>query len=235
MAGSKIHTICDDGTEFLSYHGNHGFYFPFVDRRMDYNSKNGPFDEWLKGKYMDGDICVKETDVVIDCGAFVGAFSLAAATAGSPLVYAVEPSSKNYHCLNKNIDHFSASEVITPVNIGLGSKNTKLRLNLSSMSCEDSFLKCDEGATGEYEEVDVLTLETFVEQKNIDPSNLYLKVEAEGFEPEIIKGLGSVKPRVITVDVTPERNGKSPRQEIKDILSDKGYQFRDTKRCLFAY
>lgn len=231
----KQHIICDDGTQFLSYHGNHGFYFPFIDYRMDYNSKNGPFDEWLKNKYMDGEIAVRETDTVIDCGAFIGAFSIASATAGAEKVYAVEPSSKNFYCLNKNLDHMGATDIVHPLNIGLGSKIAKLRLNLSSMSCEDSFLKCDEGATGEYEEVDVLTIEKLVEDKGIDVSNLYLKIEAEGFEPEIVKGIGDLKPRVIVVDVTPERNGKSPRGEIKDLLADKGYQFKDTTRCLFAY
>ena len=103
------------------------------------------------------------------------------------------------------------------------------------MSCEDSFLKCDEGATGDYEEVDVLTVEKLVEEKSIDVANLYLKIEAEGFEPEIVKGIGNLKPRVIVIDVTPERNGKSPREEIKQLLDGKGYQFKDTTRCLFAY
>ena len=74
-----------------------------------------------------------------------------------------------------------------------------------------------------------------VEQAGIEASNLYLKVEAEGLEPEIIRGLGELKPRVIVVDVTPERNGASPRNLIKEILKDKGYSFKDTKRCLFAY
>ena len=63
----------------------------------------------------------------------------------------------------------------------------------------------------------------------------YVKIEAEGFEPEIVRGLGDLKPRVITIDATPERNGQSPRDEIKQILGSKGYKFRDTQRCLFAY
>ena len=235
MAGSKKHIKYEDGTEFLSYHENHGYYFPFIDYRMDKMSKDGPFDVWLKGKYTDGDITVKETDTVIDCGSFVGAFSMASAIMGAEKVYAIEPSSRNFHCLNKNIAHFGAESVITPINIGLGDEDTTLKLNLSHLSCEDSFMACDQDATGTCEEVQVLRLDTYIEQAGIDVSNLYLKVEAEGLEPEIIRGLGELKPRVIVVDVTPERNGASPRNLIKEILKDKGYSFKDTKRCLFAY
>lgn len=230
----KTHYIYDDGTQFLSYHDNHGYYFPFIDRRMDHMSKNGPFDKWLKEKYTCDGISIQEGDTVIDCGSFVGAFSIAAASSGASKVYAIEPSSRNFNCIKKNLDHFSAESIIEPVNIGLGDKCTTLRLNLSSMSCEDSFLKCDEGSTGEYEEVDVLTLDKFIGDHSIDESKLYLKVEAEGFEYEIIKGLGQRRPRSISIDVTPERNGKSPRNEIKELLVSMGYKTVDTNRCLFA-
>lgn len=232
---TKLHYEYEDGTQFLSYHENRGYYFPFIDQRMDHMSKYGPFDVWLTGKYMTDDVFVREGDTVIDCGSFVGAFSVASCISGAERVYAIEPSSKNFLCLNKNIQHYGAEDVITPVNMGLGNKKATLRLNLSSMSCEDSFLKCDEGATGEYEEVEVNTLESFISDKNIDPTNLYVKIEAEGFEPEIVQGLVSVMPRVVVVDVTPERNGGSPRETIRDILKDIGYsKFIDTDRCLFG-
>ena len=232
---TKTHYEYEDGTQFLSYHENHGYYFPFIDQRMDHMSKHGPFDVWLKGKYMTDSVFVREGDTVIDCGSFVGAFSIASCIAGAKKVYAVEPSQKNFKCLNKNIEHFGAEDIVTPINMGLGDKKATLRLNLSSMSCEDSFLKCDEGATGEYEEVEVNTLESFISDNDIEPSNLYVKIEAEGFEPEIVRGLGSVMPRVVVIDVTPERNGDSPRESIKDILRGIGYsKFIDTDRCLFG-
>ena len=110
---------------------------------------------WLKAKYTDNEITVKETDTVIDCGSFVGAFSIASAEMGAKKVYAIEPSSKNYACILKNLEHLGATEIVEPVNIGLGNQCETLRLNLSSMSCEDSFLKPDQGSLGKYEEVEV--------------------------------------------------------------------------------
>ena len=232
---TKIHQLYEDGTQFLSYHENHGYYFPFIDHRMDHMSKHGPFDQWLLKKYMHESVVPMDDYIVIDCGSFVGAFSVGSVVNGAEKVYAIEPSSRNYGCLIKNIDHFGMEEYIQPVNIGLGSKPDKLRLNLSSMSCEDSFLKCDEGATGEYEEVEVKTLETFIEENKIDTSKLYIKIEAEGFEPEIVRGIGEARPHVVVVDVTPERNGKSPREEIKAIMTERGYTTLDTDRCLFSF
>ena len=78
------------------------------------------------------------------------------------------------------------------------------------------------------------TLDIFINENDIDVDNLYLKVEAEGFEPEIIEGLGNNRPRVIAVDVTAERNMESPRVEIENQLKKWGYETYNTHRCLFG-
>ena len=224
---------------FLSFHGNNGFFFPYsseieIDGRMIVMSKYGPFDEWLLKKYTTPKIKMLPTDVVIDCGAFVGAFSIAAFKQNVKKVFSVEPSSKNFKCTNLNIMHYKASDAITSFNLGFGNKNAELKLNISKQSCEDSFLKCDMGETGKTEPVSVLTLDTFIKENNIKPNNLYLKIEAEGFELEIIQGLTLYKPRVIVIDVTEERNGDSPRHDISKILINSGYNIFHTDRCVFA-
>ena len=223
---------------FLSYHGENGFYFPYsnsdnIDARMIKASKQGPFDNWLLKKYTKGKAAILETDTVIDCGAFVGAFSIAAFKKGVKRVYSIEPSSSNFKCVNLNIDHYKARDIIHPYNIGLGNTNGYLDLNISTHGCEHSFLKCDKGSTNKTEKVEVQTLERFINDHNIDSSKLYLKIEAEGFEPEIVTGLKDCQPRVIAVDVTPERNGKSPKAQIETMLKSK-YTIQHSSRCLFA-
>lgn len=232
---TKIFREENNGMKFLSYHDNHGFYYPYIDSRIENMSKNGPFDNWLWEKYTTKNIFVKSTDTVIDCGSFVGSFSIASCYHNANKIYAIEPSTKNFECLLENIKHHNFSEKVVPFQIGLGNKNTNLRLNLSELTCENSFLKCDSGSTGEYEEVSVKTLSSFIDDNNIDCNNLYLKVEAEGFEPEVIYGLEDKRPRVIVVDVTEERNASSPRIEIEEHLVSFGYKFKRTPRCLFAY
>ena len=236
---NKIIKQNDQDTLFLSYHGNDGYYFPYsneedIDWRMHLMSKKGPFDKWLLEKYTTQDIHILPTDTVIDCGAFVGAFSIAAFKQNAKKVFSIEPSSKNFKCTNLNIQHHGASDVVTSCNIGLGNENTELELNISSQSCEDSFLECDMGRTEQTELVKVKTLDWFIAEHNIDEDNLYVKVEAEGFELEIINGLKLYKPRIISVDVTPERNGLSPREDISKILKSCGYHITNTKRCLFG-
>lgn len=231
---SRILKQHDEETLFLSYHGENGFHYPYIDDRIENMSRNGPFDKWLLEKYSGGDLQILPTDTVIDCGAFIGAFSIAAYKKNVQRIFSIEPSSRNFKCLNLNIRHYKAEDKITSVNIGLGNKCAKLKLNLSELSCENSFLKCDQGATGKTEMVDVKTLDVFIKENDIDVDNLYLKVEAEGFEPEIIQGLGDNRPRVIAVDVTAERNMESPRVEIENQLKQWGYETYNTQRCLFG-
>lgn len=235
----KIIRQIDKENLFLSFHGDNGFFFPYsseieIDKRMIFMSERGPFDEWLLRKYTTPEVKILPTDTVIDCGSFVGAFSIAAFKQNVKKIFSIEPSSRNFKCINLNITHYEASDIITSFNLGFGNKNTELKLNISTQSCEDSFLKCDMGNTGKTELVPVLTLDTFIKNNSINPSNLYLKIEAEGFELEIVQGLTLYNPRVIVVDVTPERNGLSPRNDISSILIERGYNIFHTKRCLFA-
>jgi hypothetical protein len=78
-------------------------------------------------------------------------------------------------------------------------------------------------------------LDEIAETEGVDPDNTFVKIEAEGFELEIVKGMKVFRPRMIVVDVTPERFGESPREQVQAVLLERGYEtFHHTKRCLFA-
>jgi FkbM family methyltransferase len=176
---------------------------------------------------------IAESDVVIDCGAFVGGFSIGAASRANR-VLAIEPSSLNFLCLQKNISDYSLSNVEV-FNFALGNNECLGRLNLSKSGCDDSMLKPDEGDLSLVEEVKIITLYNFIEAEGVDPKNLYLKVEAEGFEPEILEGLRGIMPRVVVVDITEERDSLSSYPLVKNILTSIGYKkMYRTDRCLFA-
>lgn len=224
---------------FLYFTGVSGFYLPYKSRfDIDWRQLvmvSKDLSKWLYQKYTTPKIQLKKTDTVIDCGAFVGGFSIAAAKFGIKKIYSIEPSLKNFDCLKSNVSHYNFEEIITPINIGLDFKPGKKKLNLSKSGCDDSFLEPDEGDLKSTEIVEVTTLQKLIDDYEINLDNLYLKVEAEGFEPEIIRGLGNYRPRVITVDITPERDGRSPEEEIKNILQKLDYEITITKRCLFAH
>lgn len=204
-----------------------------TERRQLNILKNG-FHKHLLEKYTEPGFQIEQSDTVIDCGAFVGGFSVAAWKAGAARVISVEPSSKNRNCLRVNLAAQGCEHaVIEPV--GLGEAPGSASLNLSESGCDDSLLDPDADATGEVEEVAIETIESLVQNHSIDDNKLFLKVEAEGFEIEVLKGLGGVRPRVVVVDITPERGGESPAFEVEEILKIAGYStFKKTERCLFA-
>lgn len=219
---------------YLAKNIDDGFYFPFIDPRMRHMTENGPFDDWLWKKYTNEYVYPEPDDVVIDCGGFVGAFSVSCAKRGNK-VHVIEPTSINVECINKNIDHYNLQDKVTCHRMGLGNENKEMKLNLSKLSCENSFLSPDVLSTGEVEIVKCLKTKTFISDLNIDANNLFLKVEAEGFEPEILIGLEELRPKCIAVDVSAERNNQSPRNQINKLLVSFGYKIYDTKRCTLAY
>ena len=228
----------DNNTIYMSFLNKEGYFLPYsskaeIDERQLIMVSKG-LSKWLLTKYTAPNIQMKETDTVIDCGAFVGGFTIAAANFGVQKIYSIDPSTKNFNCLELNVNHYSYKEIVSTINMGLSNEEGELRLNLSKSGCDDSFLKPDEGALNTFEVVKVITLSKLIKQYNIEVNNLYLKVEAEGLEPEIIYGLGEYRPRVITVDISPERDGKSPKEEIEIHLKELGYNVVCSHRCLYA-
>jgi FkbM family methyltransferase len=214
-------------------------FFPYKSRlTFDYrqlHNHSKRYFTYLAEKYTQQGFDILPTDTVIDCGAFVGGFTVAAVRAGAKRVISVEPSSRNFRCLNLNVARQGFTGKVTTLNNGLGNEPGVMNLNLSESGCDDSLLEPDEGATGKTEQVKIITLAGMVKEFDISSENLFLKVEAEGFEPEIIQGLGDIRPRVITVDITPERDGDSPLETIREMLVAKGYKhFEVTPRCLFT-
>ncbi|MCF7970795.1 MAG: FkbM family methyltransferase [Methylococcaceae bacterium] len=188
------------------------------------------YAEWLLNKYtLEGFVQVEFGDTIIDCGAFVGGFSIACAkTAG--LIVAIEPSSHNYSCLDRNLKHFDNA---LAVRFALGDNSSILKLNCSTSAVEHSLIDPDDGIIEYQEVVAVSRLDDLVKAIGVEKID-FLKVEAEGFEPEVIKGLGCLLPEKIAIDVSPERGGKSPAAEISKDLQAKGYECKQRGNVLFA-
>ena len=71
----------------------------------------------------------------------------------------------------------------------------------------------------------IVSLDHFVEEQEIPPIDL-LKIEAEGSEPEVIRGAWSRCLRMTAagaLDASPERNGRSPAAECLALLGDAGF------------
>jgi len=236
----QISYVCSgDGISFIKNKvSGVSAFFPYLERSHFNNIQlfilwNG-FHKHMSKKYFDGDFRVREGDTVIDCGGFVGGFTIAAGSMGAARSIYVEPTPLSRRCAELNfILHGFRNFTIHPC--ALGETPGSAQLNLSRSMADNSLIEPDEGATEEAITVDVKTLDEIAETEGVDPDNTFVKIEAEGFELEIVKGMKVFRPRMIVVDVTPERFGESPREQVQAVLLERGYEtFHHTKRCLFA-
>lgn len=130
----------------------------------------------------------KDTGVVVDIGANIGAFSIQAAMLGAKKVYAIEPESDNFAILKKNIEANGLQDIIKPINIAIGKEETTAMIGKMQGASSITGLKplvpevtTDFGT----EEVRVITLEKFLFDHKITYAD-FLKVDCEGSEYPII-------------------------------------------------
>jgi FkbM family methyltransferase len=188
------------------------------------------YEEWLARKYcLPGFVEVEPGDVVIDCGAYVGGFSLGAARLAGE-VHAFEPEAANFACVLRN--HGQRPNVRCN-GVGLFCDSKTMYLNISASSVEHSLLTPDDGPPIEVREIQVMTLEHYCASANIDRLD-FVKIEAEGVELEVFDGLGEIRPRKFAIDVSPERNGESPADEFRLRLEARGYSVRQRGHVMFA-
>ena len=91
----------------------------------------------------------------------------------------------------------------------------------------------DNGETLGKVEISITRLDDYCRANGIDVID-FLKIEAEGVEPEVFAGLGSVTARKIAIDVSEERNGQSPAPEFWETLPKMGYELKQRGHVLFA-
>jgi FkbM family methyltransferase len=186
--------------------------------------------KWLKHKYsLPGFVEVEVGDTVIDCGAYVGGFTLSAALKAET-VHVFEPEMSNADCIEVNIKNFQNVRLYRS---GLHRESTQMHLNVSTSGVEHSFLTPDVGGIVDRRVVDVLRIDDHCMDQGIGAVD-FLKCEAEGVEIEVLEGIGDLPIRKIAVDISPEREGLSPGDDIEHMLVKRGYEVRRRANVLFA-
>jgi tRNA G37 N-methylase Trm5 len=76
-----------------------------IPKNHDVNFYGGFYKEiWVENEYNRFDVCVRDGDVVFDCGANIGLFTNYALVRGATKVISIEYLEEIYNCLVKNID-----------------------------------------------------------------------------------------------------------------------------------
>jgi len=133
---------------------------------------------------------------VIDIGANIGAFSVAAARAGASIVWAFEPVAANVASLSENVARNRLEYVIKPVPLAVAARPGKLSFYLRDSDAGGGTLHPEihkpwhdeRGAMAadiQVIEVYCTTLADFFEKENITHCDL-LKIDCEGAEFEIV-------------------------------------------------
>jgi len=130
---------------------------------------------------------IQEVKVIFDVGANVGQTArYYAKNFPDAKIYSFEPINKTFQQLRKNLLHFANCK---QYKVALGSSIQNIEIELQKNSVLNSLLKRDRSPTGEKEVVDVYTLDFFTKENDIADIDI-LKIDAEGYEIDIIKGSG---------------------------------------------
>jgi FkbM family methyltransferase len=201
-----------DGTIFYFAHPNNYGRYAWPEG-LDYGSR------FLLDKYQDGNVRILNGDIVVESGCNVGEFTCAAAKIAQS-VYGFDPDANVQSALRRNVSTFSNIETYEQ---GLGEKAGQTVFYISTRDADSSVIRPK--TFTKTVTIDVTTIEDFMRLKNL-PKIDFFKVEAEGFEPEILKGCGSRLRDIsrIAIDCSPERDGKSPFEECEAILQPAGFK-----------
>ncbi len=140
--------------------------------------------------YGDGSRRVRKDDVVLDCGANVGAFTREALNAGAKLVIAIEPSARNIEALRRTFAQEIEQERVIVYPKGIWDRDGMLKFYVYENSALDSFVlaqRVEENKKPREETVAVETIDRIVDElklKRID----FIKMDVEGAERNAVEG-----------------------------------------------
>lgn len=182
----------------------------------------------------------KDNLVFLDIGANIGEFSIAIAqNFVNSHIYAFEPDPVAFECLKYNISNSNLSNHVSIYNLALSDKSGYYPFFISTKNADSSFIKPK--SFTEIIKVQSSRGDEFMIANKIESVAL-LKMDAEGFEPEIISSfdeqITSIK--FFAIDVGPERNGEETGMEIAKFLESRGmltkiYSNEGARKFLNAY
>ncbi len=170
--------------------------------------------ERLAASYFLTEISFKPGDTIVDVGANWGdLYGFFVSKGINPKYFAFEPNPNDFVALRLNV----ASQFL--FQLAVGDRGKSLPLFLNSKEGDSSLIEPATGSTGSVQ-VKVVSLDEFFSHfPDLGPVKL-LKIEAEGFEPEILSGSANILGNVefCAVDGGPER-GVRAETTIEPLLN----------------
>ncbi len=169
---------------------------------------------------------------ILEVGANIGYYALLETRLAGPSgkLYAIEPAPHNFESLKKNLELNGVKNAYLH-QAAFGEKRDKAVFYVYDRSNLSSFIKREDmGMKVEEVEVDILTLDDFLLNKDVVD---FIRMDVEGYEREILRGgekalSGDKKPKYFFIEVHSELLHKknSSGREIFEFLGKYGYEVK---------
>ncbi len=169
---------------------------------------------------LEGFADVKAGDFVLDIGAFVGEFSVPASKKARKVV-AAEPDTDSFYCLTHNAH---PKENLFCENKLFWEENGEVEFKIGGDPTDNSVINIDSGDAVD-KKMEAVTIDSFMRGNNSEEID-FLKVDAEGAEPQVLKGAGETRVKKCAIDCSKEKHGESTKEEVVQILSEWGLEVR---------
>lgn len=181
----------------------------------------------------------KSIDCILDIGANVGQYGLYLREIGyKNKIISFEPVLETYIELDKIS---KKDEFWTVYNFGLGSENKDIQINISKNSVSSSILKMKDihmNAEPESKYIDtqnikIKTLEHFILSEKIVDKKLFLKIDVEGYEHQVIEGIRNFKNiEGFQIEMSLEKlyENQIIFEELYSLVKSKGFELWDFQR-----
>jgi FkbM family methyltransferase len=130
---------------------------------------------------------VRAGDIVLDCGANIGLYTLAALARGASLVVAIEPALDNVECLRRNLAGYVASGRVLIYPKGVWDRDDVLRLNVQPSNSASYSVALRYRGSRPGPQVELTTIDELVRELELQRVD-YIKMDIEGAEREALRG-----------------------------------------------
>lgn len=197
--------------------------------RAIYHTLNS-YQDRITEQFFDNEyIQIGEKDTVFEVGSYIGGSTVGVAEKAAH-VYAIEASPRNVRCLRHNTGDL---ENVSVINKAAWNETDTVEIQYGIAADDDSLLTPDKGNLKKTTEVPGDTVSNMADEVNVDHID-FLKVEAEGVEPEVIDGISGISVDKIAVDCGPERDGEPVTDEVSNRLDEMGYNITTDGKMLYA-
>ena len=131
------------------------------------------------------DVCVRDGDVVLDCGACAGDTAVWALSYGASSVHCFEPDALNLAALKNNADRYGDGKI--KIVLSAVGKETGLAQFIHDNSCVASKVAhIAETAVSGATTVPMTNIDDYVKEQGVSPS--FIKIDVEGNEMDVLAG-----------------------------------------------